>query len=76
VASERGDLLHTYNSCDHHDEDQRHDDHLQQIDIACADNVGPMQRIRNRLRIASVDYLQREAEDDTGHQPGKHLSRQ
>ncbi len=57
VFSECRQLRHSQHRCDHHDQDQRHDDQTQQIDIRAGDDIGPFESAIDDIGVIDVDDL-------------------
>ena len=54
-------------------ENQRHDDHLQQLNIAVTDDIEPLDRILQHRAVGTIDKLQRQAEDNADNQTDQHF---
>ncbi|MCY1175512.1 hypothetical protein D9M73_157540 [compost metagenome] len=54
-------------------EDQRHDDHLQQADIAVADQIEPGDGCLEHGVASAIDRVQHKAEDHAQHQAKQYL---
>ncbi|SBF30232.1 Uncharacterised protein [Klebsiella variicola] len=54
-------------------EDQRHHNHLQQLDIAITDDIEPLDGILQHLAVRPVDQLQRQTKDHTNGQTNQHF---
>ena len=50
------------NGAENRSENQRHDDHLQQLDIAIADDIEPLNGVFQHLAVGTINQLQRQAE--------------
>ncbi len=57
-------------------EHQRHHHHLEQADIAAADDIDPLQGLLNAGIIGAPTQLQRQSEQGTKQQTRKHLARE
>jgi hypothetical protein len=55
------------------DEDQRHDDHLQQLHVAVADQVEPADGALQHRAVVAINSMQRGAEDHAEDQREQHL---
>ena len=57
-------------------EDQRHNNHLQQLDVTVADDIEPLDGILQHLAVRPVDQLQRQTKDHASRQTDQHFSGQ
>ncbi len=60
--------MQTGNGAQNRGEYQRHDNHLQQLDIAVTDHVKPLDRVFQYRVAGTVNGLQRQPEDHAHHQ--------
>ena len=69
-------VMQAGNGTQNRGEHQRHHDHLQQLDIAVADNVEPLNRVFQNWIIGAINRLQRQTKYDTHGQTNQHFFRQ